>query len=1242
MPGIEVAALRSYPPDAQTVLAVIPDAGRVLAGSGGFDGPGTLLVRAAEVVDDQAGFGADGDTGGEATVGVRAGVGLEIQAVGDFNGRVIVELDASPPPTDEAVPAVIHVHDDGTISVQPANYDAVSGRFVAFTGGFSSLIPSWMNPVDWVAGVIDYAADYLTGRTDPAACGNDQPAWARIDPPGSTVHTCLQSNVDGASGEVRAELFFKSNRTTALVLNRPSDTAYVWVENQPDWAQPLLANLTGLDRDTHLYLPGGASVSMGFTQPEIANREILVPVMTTPATIILDGVMLLLNGSGNDVVGAALAVNACLLKSADIDLTTGDFTANVNWRTLFDGTVTCVLELLSRMEDPGVALGVVNDLSDAGILVFPNDSVLQGQAIDQAVRTATRVGRTAAAVSNLGPTPTTLYDRIFDNLDRDFIATLSLSSKAALGPPTFDEIAVASPTDGPVMIVADISGSMNDSIASGVKIEVAKQAILNFIRQVEPGTPVGLWAYPTGGASCGNGASVFDVADRDPATMEAVVRSLSADGGTPTAEALLASFESMRDRGYEAGTVVLVSDGESTCDPPCEAARVLSESGFALQFLGVGFGDITEAGQGELDCIAETTDGTSVAAEDQDALQAELDAASTPSLEAELVYPTSVVAEVGTTADGNIAISVNVENTSRTRARNVVAAFRFDNPATTAGVVAPVRALGNLDPDHQASQTWLFRPPAALIGTDVPFTVTVAADNLDSPTRVSGSVRITDADASEAGALLNKNSIVILGDSYSAGEGADGYINGFDIDENRCHRSRHTYLVAAFDIPSQNILACSGAVMADLRSRNDGNNVPSQIEQLRNLSALPSGPPRTVVMTMGGNDVGFRDVILTCVFFTCSDQGMAVERAGASSGFIAQQFEDRPFAADLSSAFQDVHAELNNGIAAAGRGTIAPILVPAYPRPVPTSQRNCLNLETVDSAELSFVNRFISTLNAHVEAAVLDAHDKGVPVYFISETEDAFLPNHTVCDADPYARGADSLNGAGIDIGAILRNEFRLSSDSPAVAQVERTTQELFHPNQEGYRALTRTMIRWSLSGQARQAEGKLAALNDQIQTSVPLTGESRPQIVTTWPVSDVDLGQLSAGSRLKPGTEYPLTVTGLGAGAPLVIEVNSTPKVLVATVTDETGHAELRVRLPSDLAEGDHKLIIAGYGEDGSREIHTVAFVVQPDRWRNPLSWFALLSAAGFATALLSSRAGMAGGRQPPMSRRSHDQACS
>lgn len=108
---------------------------------------------------------------------------------------------------------------------------------------------------------------------------------------------------------------------------------------------------------------------------------------------------------------------------------------------------------------------------------------------------------------------------------------------------------------------------------------------------------------------------------------------------------------------------------------------------------------------------------------------------------------------------------------------------------------------------------------------------------------------------------------VALGDSYSSGVGAGQYYP----ESGDCLRSPNAYPVLwarAHDVTSFTFAACSGARTSDV--------LANQVDALSAATTL-------VTITIGGNDAGFADVMITCVFSL--NQG-CVERVERAKHFI--------------------------------------------------------------------------------------------------------------------------------------------------------------------------------------------------------------------------------------------------------------------------------------------------------------------------------------------------------------------
>lgn len=208
---------------------------------------------------------------------------------------------------------------------------------------------------------------------------------------------------------------------------------------------------------------------------------------------------------------------------------------------------------------------------------------------------------------------------------------------------------------GRMVLVLDSSGSMKERAAGGeTKIAAAKKALNQVIGSLPEDQSVGLRVY---------GAKVFsrdqpgactdsqlvvpvDTGNRDQ--LRSAVSSYRPYGETPIGHALQEAGKDLGGEGRR--TIVLVSDGEPTCEPdPCEVARDLSQQGVDLKVDVVGL-DVDGAARDKLRCIAGAGNGTYY-----DVDSAEEFAASLEKLATRAARPFSAIGEAvaGTpTADG--------------------------------------------------------------------------------------------------------------------------------------------------------------------------------------------------------------------------------------------------------------------------------------------------------------------------------------------------------------------------------------------------------------------------------------------------------------------------------------------------------------------------------------------------------------------------------------------------------------
>ncbi|HEX8052099.1 MAG TPA: SGNH/GDSL hydrolase family protein [Thermoleophilaceae bacterium] len=200
-------------------------------------------------------------------------------------------------------------------------------------------------------------------------------------------------------------------------------------------------------------------------------------------------------------------------------------------------------------------------------------------------------------------------------------------------------------------------------------------------------------------------------------------------------------------------------------------------------------------------------------------------------------------------------------------------------------------------------------------------------------------------------------SLVALGDSFSSGEGAPPFEPG------HCHRSPHAWplvLAARLDAPGTS-RACSGAVVADV--------VQDQIPRV-----APGADVLT--LTIGGNDLGFAEVLRRCVLADCV-------RHYARAGRDAIDARVRALRARLPALYRRVRS------AAPGAG----LVVLGYPRLFPRrpGRFTCAALGAISRAEALYLNAKTAAADRAIRAAARDAGALYV------ETLDAFDGGEVRC-----------------------------------------------------------------------------------------------------------------------------------------------------------------------------------------------------------------------------------------------------
>jgi lysophospholipase L1-like esterase len=203
-----------------------------------------------------------------------------------------------------------------------------------------------------------------------------------------------------------------------------------------------------------------------------------------------------------------------------------------------------------------------------------------------------------------------------------------------------------------------------------------------------------------------------------------------------------------------------------------------------------------------------------------------------------------------------------------------------------------------------------------------------------------------------------------LGDSYSSGVGTNSYTLN-----SACKRSVYAYpYLYAQQHPgtSLSFVACSGAKTSDL--------LATQVQAVTSATTL-------VTMTVGGNDIGFADLIYQCTLAECS----------AALDNTRVNLEAR-----LGSSLDTVYSTVRSR-AAFG----ASVVVLGYPRVF--SGIGCFGTLGISTTERTKANALADALDT-----VIAAHAAANGVTY-RDPRTAFA-SHAVCSSGPWLNGLNLFN----------------------------------------------------------------------------------------------------------------------------------------------------------------------------------------------------------------------------------------
>ncbi|MFC9351703.1 VWA domain-containing protein [Arthrobacter sp. NPDC057013] len=737
------------------------------------------------------------------------------------------------------------------------------------------------------------------------------------------------------------------------------------------------------------------------------------------------------------------------------------------------------------------------------------------------------------------------------------------------------------PGSSDVLILLDTSGSMADKDSKGVvKIGAAKTAILQQVQEVPPTARLGLMTYPAGSANgssqCPSAKLRLPVSTSSISEMGAALAALpKPDAGTPTSDAMLDAADYLKSEGLTDVTIVLVSDGESNCgDSPCETAKKLKAENVNVTVNTVGF-DISTSGQSELECVAAASGGVYVTAQDSAQLTQVLKEQLGKGLSVSVVAP----AEPVPMYEETFAVGVTVSVAKGHRASNVQLQVRDTDASSGSSVKRPIMMLGNMGSNASIPTKWLVRPPTNPKLDHSTFRVTVTADGLTAEKK---EFQVTYRHDLPAGANLNGSlkdfkNVLVLGDSYSSGEGAGTADRPyFQTAEqaSACHRTKNQYANWLYSPEQVRILACSGAVSRNIYASGQ-NGEASQLAQVKDI--LKTGyRPDAIFLSITGNDIHFADIANKCAMSAL----LAAPTAPVSGG---DPLASCPASPKSGAAYVEIRGLVDSvpeyvanvldhtsQVFAESRLQVPPIIVLKYPQLLARdadSPLRCNGTHRFQTGTLSAAFRDFSTLQAllnnAVEVGVASSTRKGIPAY-IASIERAIPASHNMCSADPWF------------VPVTLAGAYKHSP-------------EMLHPNAAGHQAMAAALNSWASSAGA--VKGSM--VNSE---SVPAWQSATVQ---WWPTeSEIDVPLDQPNTIRQPQVDaYGRTVITVTGGDPFTgttIYVKSKPIVLGHVELDENGRGSLTVDLQAtDLPPGHHTINVLGTAKGGKPVVGTVAISI-------------------------------------------------
>jgi lysophospholipase L1-like esterase len=413
----------------------------------------------------------------------------------------------------------------------------------------------------------------------------------------------------------------------------------------------------------------------------------------------------------------------------------------------------------------------------------------------------------------------------------------------------------------------------------------------------------------------------------------------------------------------------------------------------------------------------------------------------------------------------------------------------------------------------------------------------------------------------------NQLDYLALGDSYISGEGAFDYMSGTDTDTNKCHLSflAYPFLIGKdLNYNSYHSVACSGAVTDDIKNTSDSyagqadsgkfsraqldaqgltsnyldSFLPGYIDQ---LDFVKTYQPKAITVSIGGNDMGFSNILTQCV-------------EPKFSNTCYNTYEDRlEIVRQINKTVYPRLVQTYQKLKPAGPPDMGVYII-GYPQIAKPGGDCGLNVH-LNNDEIIFSQELISYLDTVIQTAAAKAG-----VYYVDAQDSLY--GHRLCEAEP---------------GSLAVNGLTAGNDKPTKLKGP-LGDESYHPNDFGYMLLENKILSatHNLTNPMPPADPSVKLPSENGLEILNIGHDGRTVNTTMYdPAMSADQAYEQTPIDIKiSGTAYDIK-----PASTFQAELHTTPIGLGQFISDAGGNVTAQITIPASVPAGYHTLHF--YGPD-------------------------------------------------------------